>query len=550
MNPKPPGFFERPLLQALVVVILGVLCYSNTFQVPFVLDDPQQIGENPVIHDLANFFTNSSGHEYLPNRFIGNLTFALNYHFGGLNVVGYHVVNLVIHLANALLVYALVRLTLRTPFLAPLSSPLPPHSSLVPLLASLLFVCHPIQTQAVTYIVQRLTSLATLFYLAALVLHVSWRLARVDGAPVISRRVPPSWLLSLLMAVLAMKTKEIAFTLPLVVLLYEFSFFGRPGRRLLLSLAPLLLTICIIPLGMISLQQTAGEILSEVSSATRDAEHLSRAEYLFTQFSVIVTYLRLLVLPINQNLDYDYPISHSLLEPQTLLSLLLLLTILGFATWLWRASNLSRSPDYLHSSLFTLHSSRLIAFGIFWFFITLAVESSVIPIRDVIFEHRVYLPSVGFFIAVAGLSFAALSKWPTTRRAALSIVALIILLFSGATYARNRIWQDWFTLWNDVKKKSPAKTRPYHILGMQYANRGDTARAINEFSLALRLNPRDADAWFNLGQAYTMVGRYHDAALQYENVLRLNPRDEEVQQLLRDLEQVRHRTHPTQMKAP
>jgi tetratricopeptide (TPR) repeat protein len=564
MNPKPPGFFERPLLQVLVVVILGVFCYSNTFQVPFVLDDPQQIGENPVIHDLANFFINSSGHEYLPNRFIGNLTFALNYHFGGLNVVGYHAVNLAIHIANALLVYCLAALTLRTPFFSGLgtgdwrlerqglgtgdwglktkNSKLKSQNFL-PFLAALLFVSHPIQTQAVTYIVQRLTSLATLFYLASLVLHVRWRLAREAVAAFSSRSVLPYYLLSLLMAVLAMKTKEIAFTLPLVVLLYEISFFGRLDVRKMALLAPLLLTICIIPLGMISLQQSAGDVLSEVSSATRDTQHLSRIEYLYTQFSVIVTYLRLLVLPVNQNLDYDFPLSHTLLEPRAFLSLLLLLAFLALAGYLYVRSRLGNRDNVSPSPQSPVPSPqlRLASFGIVWFFVTLSVESSLIPIRDVIFEHRVYLPSVGFFIAASAMAVSGIRvlgmRFPGFGRLAGLLLVVVICLLSVATWARNRMWRDWETLWHDVKVKSPAKTRAYNILGMYHAQRGDVAKAITEFMTAIRLKPRDADAWFNLGQAYTMAGRYHDAARSYRTVLRLNPRDEEVQQILKELEQ-------------
>ena len=547
---RPVGFRERPLVQGMILAVLAVLAYSNTFHVPFVLDDVWITG-NAVIHDLGSFFT-LSGYDEFPNRFIGYFTLALNYHFGGENVVGYHVVNLAIHIANALLVYSLVRLTVRTPFFGGLGTEMQglgtgdwglktknsklKSQNFLPFLAALLFVSHPIQTQAVTYIVQRLTSLATLFYLASLVLHVRWRLAREAVAAFSSRSVLPYYLLSLLMAVLAMKTKEIAFTLPLVVLLYEISFFGRLDVRKMALLAPLLLTICIIPLGMISLQQSAGDVLSEVSSATRDTQHLSRIEYLYTQFSVIVTYLRLLVLPVNQNLDYDFPLSHTLLEPRAFLSLLLLLAFLALAGYLYVRSRLgNRDNDSPSPQL------RLASFGIVWFFVTLSVESSLIPIRDVIFEHRVYLPSVGFFIAASAMAVSGIRvlgmKFPGFGRLAGLLLVVVICLLSVATWARNRMWRDWETLWHDVKVKSPAKTRAYNILGMYHAQRGDVAKAITEFMTAIRLKPRDADAWFNLGQAYTMAGRYHDAARSYRTVLRLNPRDEEVQQILKELEQ-------------
>jgi hypothetical protein len=527
--------------------------------VPFVLDDVS-ITENQVIRSLSNFLINRKDYDYLPNRFVAYLTFALNYHFGAFNVVGYHAVNLLIHIMNALLVYALVRLTLRTPLISSRfkvqgskfevqGSSLNIHHStfniqhFLPFLVALLFISHPVQTQAVTYIVQRLTSLATLFYLASLVLHVRWRLAREAGAVFGSRSVLPYYLLSLLMAVLAMKTKEIAFTLPVVVLLYEFSFFGVPDRRKMVLFAPLLLTICIIPLGMISLQQSAGDILSEISTATKDAQHLSRSEYLLTQFSVIVTYLRLLILPVNQNLDYDYPLSRSLLEPRAFLSLSLLMSLFGFAVYLYYHSSLqspkvSRSPvPCPQSPLF-----RLAAFGIFWFFITLAVESSIIPIRDVIFEHRVYLPSVGFFFAVAALVTVAAGRLRIDTQKACALTVLLttaaVMALSLATYARNMVWQSGPDLWLDVKKKSPEKDRAYNNLGAYYLLQGRIPDAIRELETASRLNPQALDVHQNLGQAYSRMGRYADAIRAYTAARKIEPNDPEARDALPELERL------------
>lgn len=526
---KPARLACSPIVHMLLIAIVALIAYSNSFDVPFVFDDEPSITKNDVVQNLANFFANRSGYDYLPNRYMGNLSFALNYHFGGANVFGYHLVNLAIHIANALLVYALVRLTLRTPFFVngpgsgdrgPEDTSLRPYA-LLPFFAAILFVCHPIQTQAVTYIVQRLTSLVTLFYLGALVLHVRWRLAREAGAPFPSRSVIPFWLLSLLSAVLAMKTKEIAFTLPLAVLLYECSFFGLPSRRRIAELVPLLLTIAIIPLSMLTLQKPVGEVLSDVSKATMEGTTLSRWEYLCTQLNVIVTYLRLLVFPVNQNLDYDYPASHSLLEPRTALSLLLLLSITGFALWLWRRS-IPRP-----SSLSTHRVLRLPAFGIIWFFLTLSVESSVIPITDVIFEHRLYLPSVGFFIALVTLGTWGYNKWRTRSRgadkAAAALVVLVVLLLTGATYARNTVWGSWETLWLDVKRKSPMKARAYNNLGAYYVKVEKPAEAIREFERAVELNPRYLDSLYNLAMLYVWAGRFSEAKRISDTLQQLDP---------------------------
>jgi len=545
-------FLEYPRVHLVMIVIVGLFAYANSFRVPFVFDDLREISENPVIRSLANFFLNGSGYEYSPNRYIGYLSFALNYHFGGLDVVGYHVVNLGIHIANALLVYSLVRLTFRTPFFSPLSerrsSPIPRLPLFIALLTALLFVCHPIQTQAVTYIVQRLTSLATLFYLAALVLHVRWRLAREAGSPFLSGAVLPPYLLSLAAAVLAMKTKEIAFTLPLIVLLYEFCFFGRPDRKRFMALLPMLLTICIIPLAMVSLSKPLGELLSDMRETTVLFSRLSRWEYLFTQFSVIATYLRLLLLPVNQNLDYDYPVSHSLSEPRAILSLLLLLALFGLALYLWRAgarcrregtggngqessSSLIPQPSYFS----TQPLLRLAAFGIIWYFITLMVESSFVPIIDVIFEHRVYLPSVGFFLALATFLVVMIHtlaqrdpshvKWPV------AILLLITVILSIATINRNRVWSSSLSLWEDTVRKSPGKGRPHKNLGLAYGSLGNFAMAkkerqiydlIESKNLALQ-DPNNAQVRYHLGNIYREQGLYVDAIQEYLEAIRLKP---------------------------
>ena len=170
---------KRPLFAVFLILFLGILVYSNTFHVPFVFDDDGSIINNPDIRDISGFIAAALGFGVFPSRVVGYLTFALNYRFGGLDVTGYHVLNLAIHLANALLVYALVRLTFRTPHLA--GSQLAPRAGTVALLCALLFVVHPVQTQAVTYVVQRLTSLATFFYLLAVVLYAAGRLRIEDG---------------------------------------------------------------------------------------------------------------------------------------------------------------------------------------------------------------------------------------------------------------------------------------------------------------------------------------------------------------------------------
>ena len=534
-------FFYKPIVHVSLIVLFGLIVYSNTFDVPFEFDDITTIINNSSIRDP---------HNYLPpraNRDIGYLTFSMNYRLSGLDVFGYHAVNLLIHMLNAVFVYFLVSLTFRTPFLIPWMQSISKQniSYLFAFFAGGLFALHPLQTESVTYIVQRFTSLATFFCLLSFVTYIKARLAtnnnQGEAPPTVGRTEPPrpyrlsfitcikaryTFLLfycsSIMFAVLAMKTKEIAFTLPLCLTVYEFMFFkGKPIKRAL-YLIPLLLTMLIIPLILLSLSGPVGDIIGEVSEVTRDSyTDIPRWSYLFTQFRVIVTYIRLLFFPINQNLDYDYPVYHSLIAPEVFFSFMFVLLVFALGVYLYR---ISRYPETNDRYWF-----RLTSFGIFWFFITLSVESSVIALRDVIFEHRVYLPSVGFFMALTGAIGAVLERWGSrvtyANKAVVYVMIPVMLVLSGATYARNALWKDSIRLWGNAAEGSPNKARPHYNLGVAYFDLGRITESINEYQIALKLDPAEPEAHNNLGKAYSDQGRLDEAINEYKTALTLNPYD-------------------------
>ncbi len=539
------------LFSLLLIAIVCLLSYSNTFHVPFQFDDPYNISEKPFVRDIGVFSDpkfNTPG-STLVMRTVGFFTFAVNYWIHGKDVVGYHIVNIAIHILNGFFVYFIVLLTFRTPFLRGQEtgdSSQKTGTTLIALFTTLLFVCHPIQTQAVTYIVQRFTSLATLFYLLSLVMYIKWRLTlqtTVHSQQSTGKKKRAFnlksvfYLSSVIAAVFAMKTKEIASTLPLVIILYEFLFFTGPVKKRVLYLLPVILTMLIIPFGLMGSAKPMGEIIGDVSEATRIGSAVTRWIYLFTQFRVIVTYIRLLFFPVNQNLDYDYPVFNSFLDPNVLLSFLFLFSIFCVAVYLFFKSRQevmgNRLREKKSSSLpITYHLSpiayyRLVAFGIFWFFITLSVESSVIPINDVIFEHRLYLPSVGFFIAVTAVLCIALERlkdkaeW-AGKAAAGGLLAVIILL-SGATYARNTVWQSELSLWTDVLRKSPDKVRAHNNLGLAVMNQGNAAGAADVYARAIAIDPNVAEPHYNLGKIYEKNGLYDKAMEEYKKAVSLKP---------------------------
>jgi Tfp pilus assembly protein PilF len=229
----------------------------------------------------------------------------------------------------------------------------------------------------------------------------------------------------------------------------------------------------------------------------------------------LVTYIRLLFLPVNQNLDYDYPLSHSLFEPGTFLSYLFLLLIFASAVYLFIRS---RKTDDVYG--------LLASFGILWFFITLSVESSIIPIRDVIFEHRLYLPGVG---AVVVFSSAAFYTFDYMKLKLSPLVATCVLLVVAAfplgiaAHDRNWVWKDDITLWEDVVEKGPDKARGHMGLGVAYGNEGRTDEAIEEYKQALRLKTEYPEAHYNLGRVYYSQGLKEEAIAEYKLAIRMKP---------------------------
>jgi tetratricopeptide (TPR) repeat protein len=387
---------------------------------------------------------------------------------------------------------------------------------------ALLFACHPIQTQAITYIWQRTTALSTMFYLLSLTTYIKARIVnkktecQEQGAGCGRRyKTVLFYLAAILFAVMAMKSKEIAFTLPVIICLYELMFLEGRLKRRILYLVPVFLTMLIIPLSLMGVDRHLGDILGDISQAAQEVSYISRADYLFTQFRVLVTYIRLLFLPVNQNLDYDYPLYSSFFEPGVFLSFLFLLLIFGLGIFLF----------YRYRDIVT--DTRLISFGIFWFFITLSVESSIIPIRDVIFEHRMYLPSIGLLISLVTFIFSSVvnirKRLRMTGVATVLILLIISILLSLTTYARNEVWQSSTSLWKDVVSKSPGKARAHNNLCSEYINQSLFDKALEHCRIAIKLNPYSLIRRMNIASVYRAKGLNDKAIEQYMAVIKYKP---------------------------
>jgi len=491
-----PGKLCSGWLPVLAVAVLGFAIYSNSFDCSFHYDDYSNIVENGAIRDVSDV---GEIWNFLPRRFVGYLTFALNYRFGGLDVFGYHLVNVLIHIGAALLVMYLSRMLLSAPGMRPRE--LGRHSGAIAFWCGMVFLAHPIQTQAVTYIVQRLASLAALFYLGSLALYVKARLSEGRTGMLLYAG-------SACAALLGMFTKENVITLPFAVILVEACFLQSGTKRALdivrsikfwVTAIPFLAFLLILP-ALFSFNLSA--FFHPTFSHRQGDPQLTSFVYFISQFRVLVTYIRLLVLPVGQNLDHDIPASDDLFALPTLGSLVFLTALLAAA-------------------VFVFPRNRPVAFGIFWFFLTLSVESSFKPLNNIMFEHRLYLPMFGVSLgAVSGVWRLAGGRRPVQ---AVVVLLLVVGVYSVMTYRRNMVWKDEITLWSDAVKKSPRKARARYNLAYAYEKAGRLEEAKKAYAEAIELYPAYVDALHNLGSLLSMEGKYDEAKKYYSRALDIEP---------------------------
>ncbi len=372
------------LIAFAVIAVMVFIAYANTFTASFHFDDSPAIVENPFIRHVTwdNIMQLLS-----TNRPMVDLSIMLNYQLFALNVWGWHLFNIMNHIVNSWLVYLLVLWTLTLPVLAKQYGG---RARRMAFFCALLFAVHPIQTESVTYIISRSETVTTFFYLSTLLLFI--QAVRKKSSLYIAAATVTS--------LCAMQSKEWAVTLPAVVMLYDFVFLSEGKVKPILSRwynyvlisLPWILILKKVPLFS---SGTAASYGFGMTTATG----LTPATYLMTSLNVLWTYVRLMILPINQNLDYDYPIAKTIFELPTFISLLGHIVVVASAVWLYRKKNMLIYP-----------------FGAAWFYITLSPVQSFVPILDVIFEHRMYLPSIGLIMVfVAG--YEGLFDWLEKRRA-------------------------------------------------------------------------------------------------------------------------------------
>ncbi len=486
----------------LLIAVISTAVYANSFQNSFHFDDQHFIVENPYIQDLRNIPSFFFSPDYLSfeKTFTSHYrpllvtSYAINCAIGGLRPEGYHAVNLLFHIGSAFLVYLIVDVMLL-------------GNVYIALTAALIFAVHPFNSEVVNYITARSSVMCTFFYLLSFYCWVRFR--RTSH---VSRLTSYVYLTSLTAFLLAMLTKEIAITLPIILFLYDFYFHRQqdvkimhisssssssyryllPATRYLQLLPYIILIIVPYLLYRISVY---GSI---VGGGTRN--YLTN---FLTQPKVLLKYIQLMFVPSGLTIEHNIRLSASLSDITVILSFASILIILFIAYLLFRMGRMGREW-------------RMLSFFILWFFITL-LPTTIIPLNAVLQENRGYLAGV-MSAVIAGWAFSRLK-----RRYIFPGLVLLVIALSVLTFNRNFAWKDDLSLWSDAVAKSPMSARAHDNLGLAWMGVKKYDLAIGEFNKTLQLNPRYYLAYYNAGVAYQLQGDLEKARFAYEESLKINP---------------------------
>ncbi|MGD0650696.1 MAG: tetratricopeptide repeat protein [Verrucomicrobiia bacterium] len=475
----------------LLVIGVGLLVYHNSFPNPFIFDDLQHIVENPRIRQLWPPW----GIIMHTSRPVVLLSLAVNYALGGLNPWGYHLFNVGIHILAALTLYGVARLTFASEALESLWGGAAPWMAGV---ISLIWLVHPLQTESVTYTIQRGESLIGLFYLLTLYCVIR------STEP--SRRI--WWQVGAVVScALGMASKPVMVTAPVVVLLYDCVFLAKSWREVMerrwALYASLAATWLLLPLFL------ANGPSDWKTSAGFAYKGIPPLQYALTQPGVILHYLRLAFWP--HPLCFDYGWEYGWPPVRTardaLPDLIVVGALLAATAWAWW-----RKPA--------------LGFLGVWLFMILAPTSSFVPVADLVFEHRMYLPlaAVVALVTVGGFVVGRdlLSAWPKMQRMlGCGVSAVLVVLLAILAIQRNHDYRSALAIWQDTVVKCPENTRAHNNLGKALLDAGSVQEAIGHFEQALQIKPDYAVAHDNLGAALAQVGRFHEAADEFGLALQI-----------------------------
>jgi len=482
-------------------VLIALAAYYNSFHGPEILDDSASISRNPYIRRLWPITSamRAPAQQTTAGRPIVCLSLAINYAVSkwltdgrtGLDVTGYHVFNLVVHILAGLTLFGIVRRTLRTDRLR---DSFGKHADILALICAAIWLAHPLQTAAVTYMIQRAESMMGLFYLLTMY-------CAIRGFH--SRRAVLWYAAAAIFSGLGMGTKEVMVTAPLMVLIYDRIFIARSTREAGPKRAWLYGPLAASWVILAALVWSGPR-----SSSAGLGLSISPIQYAQAQCGIIIHYIRLAFWPNPLVLDYDWPMPSTLMQvagPAAGLAALLAATVLA------------------------LRYRPAVGFAGVWFFLILAPTSSLLPIKDLAFEHRMYLPLAAVVVVVV-LTVAwlvgRLARWHRPAAAiALVLAGTVTATLAWRTHVRNLDYRSRYSIWLDTVAKAPHNPRAHNNLGyaIRQMGRQHYADAIRQYNKAIELDPHYVQAYNNRGAVYGFLGRPDRAMEDFNAAIRLSP---------------------------
>ena len=489
---------------AFLIIFITVLVYSNTFNASWHFDDYPNIVQNPGIHPselnfksiLQSLHASMDGGLYKGNsiyRPVAMFTFALNWYAGADRVFGYHFINTLIHIISGVFLFLTLRLIIATPRVGIKDETIQYQASLM---AAVLWVIHPIHTSAVTYIVQRMASLAGLFFIVGLYFYVKFR----QAASIYKKTM--FFCAFAAAGVLAFFSKENAVLILPSTLLLEAIFFHRITMRNFLKPKIIMVVLALIVFLIVVAGIWTGNDLSRLVAGYENRP-FTPVERLMTQSRVVCLYLSQLFYPLSSqfSMAHDIVISKTIFSPWSTLPAILFMVSLAI------------------SGVVLQKKHPLVGFAILFFLLNHSIESTFLNL-ELVFEHRNYVPSMFLFVPLSIWVVTCLMYYQKKKdKKSLFLmgcffIAAMISTVGIGTYARNFDWKTEKTLWEDAVKKAPQRARPYQILAKRYYEKnGDWQTAIKLYEKAITLDGCQG--------AYAKAVTYnclHFACLQMGNV--------------------------------
>lgn len=478
-----------------LIILSGLCVYANSFSGVFLFDDNRYIINNERIRSLWPIDAILTS-----RRPVVELTLAINYALGGLEVWGYHAINVAIHILSALVLYGLIRRTLQFKIFKSLN---PSTTYILPFSIALLWVVHPLNTQSVTYIIQRSESCMGLFYLLTLYGFVrSVQSSRARG-----------WsLFTVIFCAIGMGCKAVMITAPVMVLMYDYFFVSHSFIKALQA-KPLMYTGLAATWGLLLISGLAQSIFfstNPYATVGFGYHGLTPLAYALAQSGAILQYIKLSLWPGSLCLDYGWRIPQNMtviIGPVVIIFGLLIVTIISFLKKHWAG------------------------FVGLTFFLILSPTSSIIPIKDLLFEHRMYLPLICVLIIVVVSARRLLDRMAahfSTHPSSVNFISMgLVLIASSAlgykTYSRNKDYHNVLVMWHDVVSKRPDNARARTNYGVFLQQSGDLKSALEQYKIALSIDENDTEAHFNYGTALMANQQIDRAMEEFQATIHLEP---------------------------